>query len=63
MSRVARWFIFRFFGYILEGLGMENVGIFMTIWCNIWPFGIVYAHLVYFFSFGMFGPRKIWQPC
>jgi hypothetical protein len=28
-ARAARWFIFRpKIGYILEGLGMENVGIF-----------------------------------
>jgi hypothetical protein len=30
--------------------------------CNIGPFGIVCGHLVYFSRFGMFGPRKIWQP-
>jgi hypothetical protein len=49
---------------------MENVGIFYdhleyftAIWYNLWPFGIVYCHvLVYFSKFGMFGPRKIWQP-
>jgi hypothetical protein len=57
------------FGYILEGLWRENVGIFhghwvqlLTIWYNIWPFGIVCGHFVYFCCFGMFGPRKIWQP-
>jgi hypothetical protein len=26
-------------GYIWEGLGMENVGIFMTIWNILRPFG------------------------
>jgi hypothetical protein len=26
------------------------------------PFGTVYGKLVYFFCFGMFRPRKIWQP-
>jgi hypothetical protein len=43
---------------------------FMTIWSILWPFGIIYVRLVlfadicYIFSqFGMFGPRKIWQPC
>jgi hypothetical protein len=36
---------------------------FMTIWNNLWPFGIICGHLVYFPRFGMFGPRKIWQPC
>jgi hypothetical protein len=35
----------------------------MTIWNNMRPFGIVRGHLVYFSHFGMFGPRKIWQPC
>jgi hypothetical protein len=24
---------------------------------------MVYGNLVYFLRFGMFGPRKIWQPC
>jgi hypothetical protein len=33
----------------------------MTVWYNIWPFGIVCGHLVYFSRFGMFGTRKIWQ--
>jgi hypothetical protein len=58
------------FGYILEGLGMGNVFIlndhleyFMAIWYNLWQFGIVCGHLVYFSHFGMFGQRKIWQPC
>jgi hypothetical protein len=57
-------------GNFLEGLGMENVGIFYDhfeyftpIWYNSWPLGIVGGHLVYFSLFGMFGPRKIWQPC
>jgi hypothetical protein len=34
----------------------------MTMWYNIGLFGIVCGHLVYFFRFGMYGPRKIWQP-
>jgi hypothetical protein len=49
---------------------MKNVGIFydhmeyFTAICyNVWPFGIVCCHLVYFSQFGTFGPRKIWQPC
>jgi hypothetical protein len=49
---------------------MANVGIFLdhleyfrAIWSNFWPFGIVCCQLLYFFQFGMFGPRKIWQPC
>jgi hypothetical protein len=43
-------------GYILEGLGTENVvkcchilwpcGIFMAIWYILLPFGIFYGHLV-----------------
>jgi hypothetical protein len=49
---------------------MVNVGIFydhleyfMAIWYNLWLFGIVCGNLLYFSRFGMFGPRKIWQPC
>jgi hypothetical protein len=49
---------------------MVNVGIFydhleyfMASWYNFWPFGTVCGHLLYFSQFGMFGPRKIWQPC
>jgi hypothetical protein len=48
---------------------MENVCIFYdhltyftAIWYNLWPLGIVSGRLVYFPHFGMFGPRKIWQP-
>jgi hypothetical protein len=48
---------------------MENVVIFsdhleyvMANWHDVWQFGIVCGHLVYFSHFGMFGPRKIWQP-
>jgi hypothetical protein len=33
-----------------------------AIWYNLWPFGKVCGHLVYFLHFGMLGPRKIWQP-
>jgi hypothetical protein len=36
-----------------------------AIWYNLWPIYIVYivcGNLVYFLRFGMFGPRKIWQP-
>jgi hypothetical protein len=56
------------FGFILEGLGMGNVDIFhdhleyfMAIWYNLWQFGIVRGHLVYFSHFGMFGPRQTWS--
>jgi hypothetical protein len=49
---------------------MENASIFfVTNWNILRPFGIygrlvyvVGGHLVYFSRFGMFGPRKIWQP-
>jgi hypothetical protein len=48
---------------------MENVFIFYDhleyfsiIWYNLWQFGIGRGHLVYFSHFGVFGPRKIWQP-
>jgi hypothetical protein len=42
----------------------------MAIWKILWPFGIIYVwpfgivcgNLLYFSQFGMFGPRKIWQP-
>jgi hypothetical protein len=33
------------FGYILEGLGMENIGIFMTTWNILQPFGRCYSNL------------------
>jgi hypothetical protein len=48
---------------------MEHVVIFYDhlehltyIWYNQWPFGIVCGPLVHFSHFGVFGPRKIWQP-
>jgi hypothetical protein len=48
---------------------MENVGMFYghleyftALWYNFWPFGIISGHLVNFSRFGVFGPRKIWQP-
>jgi hypothetical protein len=37
-------------------------GIFSAIWYNLSPFVINCGHSVYFSHFGMFGPRKIWQP-
>jgi hypothetical protein len=36
------------FGYILEGLGMQNVGIFYDKWNILQPFGIFYCPLEYF---------------
>jgi hypothetical protein len=35
----------------------------LAFWYSVWQFGIVCGPLVYFSQFGMFGPRKIWQPC
>jgi hypothetical protein len=40
----------------------DHLEYFTAIWYNVWQFGIVCSHLVYFSRFGMFGPRKIWQP-
>jgi hypothetical protein len=40
----------------------DHLEYFTTIWYNLQPFDIVCGHLVYFFRFGMLGPRKIWQP-
>jgi hypothetical protein len=53
--RALEWKILLYFYAHLE--------YFTAIWFNLWPFGIVCGHLVYFLRFGMFGPRKIWQPC
>jgi hypothetical protein len=56
-------------GNILESIGTKKVGMcydhleyIMAIWYKLCPFSIVCSHLVYFSQFGMFGPRKIWQP-
>jgi hypothetical protein len=53
----------------LEGLALEDVGIFnghlvhFTVFGYIlWAFGIVRGNLVYFFPFWYFVQRKIWQP-
>jgi hypothetical protein len=45
------------------GIIYDHLEYFMAIWYNLWPFGIVCGNLLYFSQFGMFGPRKIWQPC
>jgi hypothetical protein len=57
------------FGPILEGLAMENLGIFYdhlvyftAIGKILWPFGIFCGHSVYLSPFWYFVPRKIWQP-
>jgi hypothetical protein len=54
------------FGYILEGLAMEDVGIFMATLSILRPnatFGTFCGHLVHFFPFWFIVQRKIWQPC
>jgi hypothetical protein len=59
------------FGKIWRALEWKMLLYFMTIWNSFWsfgtynlrPFGLVCGHLVYFSRFGMFGTRKIWQPC
>jgi hypothetical protein len=54
---------------ILVKFGVENVVIFYDhleyftgIWYNLLPFGAVCCHLVHLLRFGIFRPRKIWQP-
>jgi hypothetical protein len=58
----------------LEGLAMENLGLFydhlvyfITIWSILWPFGLFYDHLVYFMTiwsilwpFGLFYDNLIY---
>jgi hypothetical protein len=71
-SRVARWFIFKpkiplwvnFGGLKIEYVCIfyNHLEYFTATWYNLWLFGIVCCDLVYFSHFGMFGPRKIWQP-
>jgi hypothetical protein len=66
------------FGYILEGHGMENFGLFYdNLICILWKFDTSFGHLVYFiaiwniwWSFGIYFHRFwfvlrriIWQPC
>jgi hypothetical protein len=48
--------------YILEDLGIENVGIFYAIGYIMWSFGILWGNLVCIFHFGvLYVPRKIWH--
>jgi hypothetical protein len=66
ISRAARWYVYiayqkSQFGFILEGLGLKNVGIFyghlgyfMVIWYVLWPFGIFCGYLVFLWLFGIF---------
>jgi hypothetical protein len=50
-GRVARWFMYfktkkSQFGYILEGLGIENVGKFTAVWFNFLSFGTICGRLI-----------------
>jgi hypothetical protein len=56
-------------GYILEGLGIDNVGIFCvhmecftTIWHVSWPFGIFCGPLVNFPPLGKLYQQKSGNP-
>jgi hypothetical protein len=72
--RVARWCIFipkiLNLGKFWRTLEWKMLAYLMNIWKillpsgirNSWPFALVSGHLVYFSRFGMFRPRKIWQP-
>jgi hypothetical protein len=73
-ARVARWFIFKpknpNLGKIWRDSEWKNLLYLMTICDILLPFGSIHSRLVWFvviwyiFSrFGMFGPKKIWQPC
>jgi hypothetical protein len=74
LTRVARWFIFipinPNLGKFWRALEIKILVCFMTNWkslrplhrYNLWLFGIIFGHLVYFSRFGKFWPRKIWQP-
>jgi hypothetical protein len=48
---------------VIVGTFYVHLKYFMATWFNFWPLGIVFGHLLFFPHFGMFGPRKIWQPC
>jgi hypothetical protein len=72
-SRAARWFSFKpkipIWVKSWRALDRKMLSYFMTIKNVLLPFGITFGRLVlsvviwYIFSrFGMFGPRKIWQP-
>jgi hypothetical protein len=57
------------FWYILEGLGMDNVGILfgrleymISIWCILWQFCAFCGYFVYFSRFGMFYQEKSGNP-
>jgi hypothetical protein len=69
--RVARWYIFKPKIPIFVKFGgppmllyvfYDHLEYFTAIWYISWPFRRVCGNLVSFLRFGMFGPRKIWQP-
>jgi hypothetical protein len=53
------------FGYISEGLAMEDAGIFLRLLGQFSGHLIYFIHsdLVYFMSIWYVVPIKIWQPC
>jgi hypothetical protein len=59
-SSVARWYIFKPKSPIwvnFEGLSMEDVCIFMTIWSVLLPKVTFYVHLVHFVVIWYIFPR------
>jgi hypothetical protein len=40
----------------------DHLEYFTAIWYNLWLFGIVCGHVVYFSHFSMFGPKKSGNP-
>jgi hypothetical protein len=60
VNRVARWYIFKpnkkyWFGLILVGLAMEDVGI-------LYSHGVLIMAMWYIFPYWQVVPTKIWQP-
>jgi hypothetical protein len=49
-------------GIFLGALEWKMLAYFTAVRYKLWPFGILYGRLVTLFCFGIFGPRKIWQP-
>jgi hypothetical protein len=50
------------FGYIFDGLGMEDVGIFYGHLEYLRPFGVSCGNLVHFFRFGLLCREKSGNP-
>jgi hypothetical protein len=48
------------FGYIIDFLGMENVGYFSAVWNILGPFGICYGLWAILWSFGTFVPVLVY---